>query len=313
MRRFNLALLMVVVIALQSNSIPSMASQPKIGKKCPVLSATQVVGSKSFICVLQNGKKVWIKGSSQKKPKKTRPPAPTPTPTSTPTSAPISIPVPGTKVIPRYTFSNTTYSLSSAAPGSSVVVTFNLSSDDPTVTTPTVTLDGVVSHVEATLVSGDKRSGSWRAIVNIPNSAFAGTYNLMLTALGYANGEKNEEWKKIGQITVSGPIKLVPYYRFSGVTIDKTQVSRGDTVNVSFTFASNDSTVEPPYAAIDGIVNPVIANKTSGTNLSGSWNVALPIPGDAAPGTYNLIIFGMGFANGEKNDDQVTAGSISVQ
>jgi hypothetical protein len=135
----------------------------------------------------------------------------------------------------------------------------------------------------------------------------------MLTALGYANSEKNEEWKTIAQITVSGPSKLVPYYRFSGVSIDKTQVSRGDTVNVSFTFASNDSTVESPYAGIDGVVNPVVANKTSGTNMSGSWSVALSIPGDATLGTYNLIIFGMGFANGEKNDDQVTAGSISVQ
>ena len=218
-----------------------------------------------------------------------------------------------TKTAPKYVFSAASASSSSAAPGSKIIVEFNLSSDDPTVSTPTAIIDFVTGHTQATLVSGNKSSGRWRAELTIPENTFAGSYKVEVVVVGYANGEKNEEWLNVGNISISGPTKLVPFYRFSNVVIDKTKVSPGGSVTVTFEHTSNDSTADAPYAYIDDVVSPTEASNTSGTNMSGVWTANLQVPADAFAGTYNVVLLGMGSANGEKNDDRINVGSITIE
>jgi hypothetical protein len=218
-----------------------------------------------------------------------------------------------TKTVPKYLFSAASSSSSSAAPGSKITVEFNLSSDDPTVSTPTALIDSVTGHTQATLVSGNKTSGRWRAELAIPDNTFAGSYKVEVVVVGYANGEKNEEWLTVGNIAISGPTKLVPFYRFSNVVINKTKVSPGGSVTVTFEHTSNDSTADAPYAYIDGVVSPTEASNTSGTNMSGVWTANLQVPADAFAGTYNVVLLGMGRANGEKNDDRINVGSVTIE
>ena len=217
------------------------------------------------------------------------------------------------KIAPKYTFASATSSSNTATPGSQIIVEFNLSSDDPTVSTPTALIDLVTGHVPATLVSGNKTSGRWRAELSVPANVFAGSYRVYVAVVGYANGEKNEEWLTVGNITISGPTKLVPFYRFSGVAINKTKVSPGGSVTVTFEHTSNDSTAEAPYVYIDGVVGPTQATSISGTNMSGTWSINLQVPADAFAGTYNVVLLGMGYANSEKNDDRVNVGSVTVE
>ncbi len=218
-----------------------------------------------------------------------------------------------TKTAPKYVFSGASSSSSSAAPGSKITVEFNLSSDDPTVSTPTALIDSVTGHTQATLLSGNKSSGRWRAELTIPDNTFAGSYKVEVVVVGYANGEKNEEWLTVGNIAISGPTKLVPFYRFSNVVINKTNVSPGGSVAVSFEHTSNDSTAEAPYAYIDGAVGPTQASNTSGTNMSGAWTANLQVPADAFAGTYSVVLLGMGYANDEKNDDRINVGSVTIE
>jgi hypothetical protein len=105
----------------------------------------------------------------------------------------------------------------------------------------------------------------------------------------------------------------VPFYRFSNVVIDKTKVSPGGSVTVTFEHTSNDSTAETPYVYLDDVVGPTQASKSSGTNMSGGWTANLQVPADAFAGTYNVVLLGMGFANGEKNDDRINVGSVTVE
>jgi hypothetical protein len=217
------------------------------------------------------------------------------------------------KTAPKYLFSAASSSSNSAAPGSKITVEFNLSSDDPTVSTPTALIDSVTGHTQATLLSGNKSSGRWRAELTIPDNTFAGSYRLYLAVVGYANGEKNEEWLTVGNISISGPTKLVPFYRFSNVVIDKTKVSPGGSVTVTFEHISNDSTAEAPYAYIDGAVGPTQASNSSGTNMSGVWTANLQVPADAFAGTYSVVLLGMGYANDEKNDDRINVGSVTIE
>jgi len=218
-----------------------------------------------------------------------------------------------TKTAPKYVFSGASSIPSSAAPGSKIFIDFNLTSDDPTVITPTAVINLTTGHVSATLVSGDKSSGRWRAELTIPENTFAGSYRVYLFVEGYANGEKNDETLTLGNISISGPTKMVPYYRFSGVSIDKAKVSPGGSVTVTFEHTSNDSTAETPYVYLDDVVGPTQASKSSGTNMSGVWTANLQVPADAFAGTYNVVLLGMGFANGEKNDDRVNVGSVTVE
>ena len=165
----------------------------------------------------------------------------------------------------------------------------------------------------ATLVSGNKTSGRWRAELTIPENTFAGSYSVYLFVMGYAKGEKNDETLTLGDISISGPTKLVPFYRFSGVSINKTKVSPGDSVAVTFEHTSNDSTAEAPYAYIDDVVAPTQATSISGTNMSGTWSINFQVPADAFAGTYSVVLLGMGYANDEKNDDRINVGSVTIE
>jgi hypothetical protein len=218
-----------------------------------------------------------------------------------------------TKSVPNYLFSAASSIPSSAVPGSKITVEFNLSSDDPTVSIPTVVINRISGHVTATLVSGNKTSGRWRAELTIPENTFAGSYSVYLFVMGYANGEKNDETLTLGDISISGPTKLVPFYRFSGVSINKTKVSPGDSVAVTFEHTSNDSTAEAPYAYIDEVVAPTQATSISGTNMSGTWSINFQVPADAFAGTYSVVLLGMGYANDEKNDDRINVGSVTIE
>lgn len=316
-KKLALALSLIISLSLSIYVLPSSANTPKPGTKCPVLKTTKMVNKLIFTCINKNGRKVWSKGSLVKKSSKptanvtsAKPKidvgvAPTPTPSPSPSAR--------KKVAPSYVFSSSGMSANKIKAGESIEVTFKLISDDPTVSTPTAIIDFVTGHTQATLVSGNKSSGRWRAELTIPENTFAGSYKVEVVVVGYANGEKNEEWLNVGNISISGPTKLVPFYRFSNVVIDKTKVSPGGSVTVTFEHTSNDSTADAPYAYIDDVVSPTEASNTSGTNMSGVWTANLQVPADAFAGTYNVVLLGMGSANGEKNDDRINVGSITIE
>ena len=314
--KLAIRLSLVMCFSLLGNAGASAVSAPKPGSKCSVLKTVKTVDKKSFTCISSNGKKVWSKGSLVNKTKKpsvgnsrsnSLNPGADPKPTPSPSTGAKK------KITPSYSFSTSGMSANKIKSGESIEVSFKLTSNDPTVSTPTALIDLVTGHTEATLVSGNKSSGRWRAELTIPENTFAGSYRVYLAVVGYSNGEKNEEWLTVGNIAISGPTKLVPFYRFSSIVINKTKVSPGDSVTVTFEHTSNDSTAEAPYAYIDGVVGPTQASNSSGTNMSGVWTANLQVPANAFAGTYNVVLLGMGEANGEKNDDRINVGSVTVE
>jgi hypothetical protein len=318
-KKLAIALSLVMCFSLLGSAGASAVGAPKPGSKCSVLKTVKTIDKKSFTCISSNGKKVWSKGSLVKNIKKpsvgkssgTLKPGAVSSPS--PSASPSPSPSARKKVAPSYVFSSSGMSANKIKAGESIEVTFKLTSDDPTVSTPTAIIDFVTGHTQATLVSGNKSSGRWRAELIIPENTFAGSYKVEVVVVGYANGEKNEEWLNVGNISISGPTKLVPFYRFSNVVIDKTKVSPGGSVTVTFEHTSNDSTADAPYAYIDDVVSPTEASNTSGTNMSGVWTANLQVPVDAFAGTYNVVLLGMGSANGEKNDDRINVGSVTIE
>ena len=105
---------------------------------------------------------------------------------------------------PVYLFSSIKTSATSVRVGQTVSSSFYLKTNDDRVSTPECIIDGLVGWTAAKLVEGSTMSGSWFCNLVIPSNAVSGTYKLQAAVVGYANGDKNEEWVDLGSLIVSG-------------------------------------------------------------------------------------------------------------
>lgn len=101
---------------------------------------------------------------------------------------------PTPKITPSYTFSNYSLASENVVKGSTYKASFHLLSNDPQVQTPECIIDGGSANwARATLKSGTNLDGNWECSGSVPSDLVAGTYDLHLAVVGYANNLKNEE------------------------------------------------------------------------------------------------------------------------
>ncbi len=105
---------------------------------------------------------------------------------------------------PVYLFSSIRTSTNSVRVGQSVTGYFFLKTNDDKVSTPACIIDGVVGWTPAKLIEGSAMSGSWSCTLTIPSNAISGNYKLQVAVVGYANGDKNEEWADLGLVALAG-------------------------------------------------------------------------------------------------------------
>jgi len=105
---------------------------------------------------------------------------------------------------PVYLFSSIKTSTNSVRVGQTVSGYFYLKTNDDRVSTPACIIDGVAEWTAAKLIEGSAMSGSWFCSLSIPPNAVTGNYRLQVAVVGYANGDKNEQWADLGPLAVSG-------------------------------------------------------------------------------------------------------------
>jgi len=105
---------------------------------------------------------------------------------------------------PVYLFSSIKTSASLVRVGQTVTGYFYLKTNDDRVSTPACIIDGVAEWTAAKLIEGSATSGSWFCSLAIPSNAITGNYTLQVAVVGYANGDKNEQWAVLGPLAVSG-------------------------------------------------------------------------------------------------------------
>ncbi len=105
---------------------------------------------------------------------------------------------------PIYSFSSVKTSMNSVRVGQTITGYFYLKTNDDKVSTPACIIDGVVGWTAAKLIEGSAMSGSWSCSISIPSNAVSGNYKLQVAVVGYANGDKNEQWADLGLVEVSG-------------------------------------------------------------------------------------------------------------
>lgn len=105
---------------------------------------------------------------------------------------------------PIYVFSSIKTSTNAVRVGQAVTSYFYLKTNDDKVSTPACIIDGVIGWTPAKLIEGTAMSGYWFCSIAIPSNAVSGNYKLQVAVVGYANGDKNEQWADLGSLAVSG-------------------------------------------------------------------------------------------------------------
>lgn len=105
---------------------------------------------------------------------------------------------------PTYVFSSIKTSTNAVRVGQAVTSYFYLKTNDDKVSTPACIIDGVIGWTPAKLIEGTAMSGSWFCSIAIPSNAVSGNYKFQVAVVGYANGDKNEQWADLGSLAVSG-------------------------------------------------------------------------------------------------------------
>lgn len=105
---------------------------------------------------------------------------------------------------PIYVFSPIKTSTNAVRVGQAVTSYFYLKTNDDKVSTPACIIDGVIGWTPAKLIEGTAMSGYWFCSIAIPSNAVSGNYKLQVAVVGYANGDKNEQWADLGSLAVSG-------------------------------------------------------------------------------------------------------------
>jgi len=138
------------------------------------------------------------------------------------------------KFTPVYVFSSIKTSTNAVRVGQAVTSYFYLKTNDDKVSTPSCIIDGVIGWTPAKLVEGTAMSGYWFCSIAIPSNAVSGNYKLQVAVVGYANGNKNEQWADLGLLAVSG------------TTLVQTATSQ-QCQNYLNTFSSNWSSINSSY------------------------------------------------------------------
>ncbi|CAN2172634.1 hypothetical protein MCEMRE26_00088 [Candidatus Nanopelagicaceae bacterium] len=111
------------------------------------------------------------------------------------------------QIMPTYIFSSGKVSSNLVKAGQTIKGYFSLKTNDEKVSTPACIIDGVSNWVDATLMNGSSMSGSWECTVDVPAKTISGSYKLQVAVVGYANGNKNEQWANLGTMVISGAPK----------------------------------------------------------------------------------------------------------
>ena len=113
----------------------------------------------------------------------------------------------GLQITPVYTFSSAKVSANLVKAGQVVKGYFFLKTNDEKVSTPACIIDGISGWTDAILMNGSSMSGSWECTVDVPAKTISGSYKLQAAVVGYANGDKNEQWVNLGTLVISGTSK----------------------------------------------------------------------------------------------------------
>lgn len=135
---------------------------------------------------------------------------------------------------PIYVFSSIKTSTNAVRVGQVVTSYFYLKTNDDKVSTPACIIDGVIGWTPAKLIEGTAMSGSWFCSITIPSNAVSGNYKFQVAVVGYANGDKNEQWADLGSLAVSGTTLV------QSATFQQCQ-------NYLNTFSSNWSSINSSY------------------------------------------------------------------
>jgi hypothetical protein len=111
------------------------------------------------------------------------------------------------EITPVYGFSSTKVSQTVLKAGQYVTGYFYMKTNDEKVSTPACIIDGVVGWTPAMLMNGFPMAGSWECQIFVPAGTVSGVYKLQAAVVGYANGNKNEQWANLGTMVISGAPK----------------------------------------------------------------------------------------------------------
>ena len=217
--------------------------------------------------------------------------SPLPSPTPKPTTGP-----------PTYSVSGITVNKMAITTGQSITVNFNLAttnlSDFPqplTVLFGNINDDVYLGGAPATLASGNISSGSYTATLSLPTITPSGTYPVYIFIKG--------------SLSVTGPSVTLtappppppppaPTYSVSGITVNKTAITSGQSITVNFNLnTTNLSDFPQPLTVLFGNINDDVylggapATLASGNISSGSYTATLSLPTITPSGTYPVYIF----------------------
>jgi hypothetical protein len=217
---------------------------------------------------------------------------PTPAPSPTMNTSPRT---------PTYSVSGITVNKNAITPGQSVTVNFNLATTNLSVFPQQLTVlfgnfndDQYLGGAPATLVSGDITSGNYTATVSLPTITPGGTYPVYVFIKGSLS--------IIGpSVTLSAPPAPppppTPTYSVSGITVNKSAITTGQSVTVSFNLATTNSPNLSGLYVLFGNINddaylgraPVTL--VSGDISSGSYTATVNLPEITPGGSYPVYVF----------------------
>jgi len=216
---------------------------------------------------------------------------------------------------PTYSVSGLVVNKTSITTGQSVTVTFNLVttnlSNFPqplTVLFGNINDDQYLGGVPATLVSGNISSGSYTATVSLPTITPGGSYPVYVVIKGF--------------LSVTGPMVTLtapppppppptPTYSVSGITVNKTAITTGQSVTVNFNLSTTNSPNLSGLYVLFGNINDdqyfngALATRVSGDVSSGSYTATLSLPTITPVGSYPVYVFIKGLLS-------VTGPSVAV-
>ena len=222
---------------------------------------------------------------------------PTPAPSPTASTPPLA---------PTYSVSGIAVNKTAITTGQSITVSFNLATTNLSAFPQPLTVlfgnlndDQYLGGEPATLVSGDITSGRYTATVSLPTITPGGTYPVYVFIKGF--------------LSVTGPSVTLtappapppppaPTYSVSGIAVNKTAITTGQSITVSFNLATTNLSAFPqPLTVLFGNLNDdqylggEPATLVSGDITSGRYTATVSLPTITPGGTYPVYVFIKGF------------------
>jgi hypothetical protein len=151
----------------------------------------------------------------------------------------------------------------------------------------------------ATRTDGDAMNGGWRAAITVPAGAPAGSYRVTVTAVDVAGNSTHVDSTNDVAVTDDGDTTkpVVSSWHVSPTSIDSANGLK--TVTVEAHVSDDYSGVASVQYSLQGAGDTSItdANNYGENDLNGLWQAAVPVPLDAAPGSFRLVITARDHAN----------------